>query len=101
MDPLLRAVKDVERDLEQFKPLARLYRLTVLRRWINCNPAPNRTIREALSTFGKYNGSENLMVTLGNGAMTISPSFMQQILLNVAIDHGASYAVRALRRLLE
>jgi hypothetical protein len=54
----------------------------------------------ALCDFERYRGSENLMMTSGNGAFTIKPEYFVRKLLDVTTSHGAQFAVNALRTLL-
>ncbi len=57
-------------------------------------------VHAMLGDFERYRGSENLMLTMGNGAGTIRPQYMWAKLLDLTVSRGATFAVTALTRLL-
>jgi hypothetical protein len=61
----------------------------------------SKGVSDALADFDRYRGSENLMVTMGNGAGTIKPEFFLPRFLDVAAVHGSAFTVSALRKLLK
>jgi hypothetical protein len=92
----LQLIEPALRELQEKRPSSTSSKYT---EWSEYRSRLSGTAHVALCDFGRFRGSENLMITMGNGAASIKPVYFINRLLDVTAERGALFAVSALKRL--